>query len=135
MNHLENVKQAFYRLAIAEINLRAEVRKVGPLPRTAEWLKFAELVCLDNYSVLRACEIVSLNRNSIYRAGFLFVRALPEPDKRPKRIKGKYYSSETKAAVIKLRSEGATYDEITRLTGINYNTASKWVMMNKAGLL
>ncbi|URY99196.1 hypothetical protein 6939_0017 [Klebsiella phage 6939] len=135
MNNLDSVKQAFYKLALAEINLRAESQKMGAPYKTSEWLKFAKLVCLDSYSVLRACEVVSLSRKQIYVAGFLFVRALPEPDKRPKRIKGKYYSSETKLAVIKLRSEGATYEDITRLTGIPYNTASKWVMMNKAGLL
>lgn len=135
MNNLNSIKIAFYKLALAEINLRAENRKVGTLPKTAEWLKFAELVCLYNYSVLRACESVGISRSRIYKAGFLFVRALPEPDKRPKRIKGKYYSSETKEAVIKLRNEGATYEDITRLTGIPYNTASKWLMMSKAGLL
>lgn len=135
MNHLDNVKQAFYKLALAEIHLRAEAHKTGPLCKTSEWIKFAKLVCLDGYSVMRACECVALERTSIYRAGFLFVRALPEPDKRSRKIKGKYYSSETKTAVIKLRCEGATYEDITRLTGIPYNTASKWVMMHKAGLI
>lgn len=135
MNKIDEVIQAFYKLAVAEINMRADLHKVGCLQKTAEWLKLAKLVCLDGYSVLRACEHVSLTRKQVYRGGFLFVRALPEPIKRSKRVKGKYYSNEVKQLVIKLRNGGSTYDEITRLTGLSYNTASKWVMMAKAGLL
>ena len=110
----DELKQAYYELALAEIEHRVASKHPSDKGRPTDWeryRKLAKLLCLDGVTLYEAALIIKTGRNNIYNRKFKFVDCRPRNNlNQGNRLKVSY-SKEEKLEILALKESG---DELCR---------------------
>lgn len=134
--NVQELKEAYYQLALAELELmfnnNSKGRKFNKLP----WQELAKLICLDDVSLYQACKIVHIGQSEIYKRSLRFVgtRVSAGTSNQGNRLR-KSYTLEQKLSILTDIDKGKGYNQVSRDTDIPYCTLSKWMLQRQAGKL
>lgn len=129
--------EVYYRMALAEIDFKVE-SYTGDRPIKWESLKeVARLMFLEGVSLNKACLAVGSNTAHLRRK-YIFPHLNNEERtaayrKKQKGNGGKVYTPVEKISVVMRIKNGESFAEVTRTTGINYQTLQRWALQFKSG--
>lgn len=130
----EELKQAYYQLALAEIDMRASLQKRGKPTNTAKWKELAELICLKDYTLYKATYELGMTRTAVVRQNYRFVRCRTAVETRQGNLSLRSYTREEKLKVLKML-EKHSYAEVRKKLGVSYPTLQKWKLQQAAEML
>lgn len=134
--NLQEIKEAYYQLALAEIHHMVESRgSIGRPFNTDKWLKLAYLICVEDKSLYRAAELVNLKMSYIYERKLRFIGVRPSKTGNCGHHERKFYTLEYKQMQVARILSGEQYSTVTQETGVRYITLSRWVLQQATGKL
>lgn len=128
---IQELKEAYYQLAVAELNIKFNTNKVGRPFNKEKWLTLAKLICLDEVTLYEACRIAGINYVYQHKLRFIGCRAANDTSKQGNRARKSYTLGEKLTILSELSNK--TYKEVTEEYGVTYPTLAKWVLQRDAG--
>lgn len=134
MNEQE-LKQAYYELACAEVRYRASQQLVGRPYKLERWYKLAYKLCVDEVSLIDACSYSGLDRGDVYQRKFKFVGMRTKGIRKQKGNTGrKFYDYGFKLECVeRVLVYGFSKLQVTKDAGISYPSIDLWILKYKLG--